>query len=320
MTEGLVYITDYITDPDIEREVLGTRLASEPNEMVRVLLVWHQKIDADYLNQFPNLTGIVRYGVGYDAIDLHEIRKRNLVFCNTPDYGVDEVSDTALTMTMNICRGVNVYDTRCREYQSGWQENILPNLRRTSQVTLGIVGAGRIGSALARKAKAVGFQVQFFDPYKASGYEKAIGVDRKLSLRELLASSDIVSLHLPLNSETAGFVDGNFLSSIKKGASIVNTARGELIADLDEIYQALTDGTLFSVALDVLPEEPPSRGKLVDEWRSRGTLSDRIIICPHTAYYSQEAFIDMRTKASQNANAIIDGNSPLNVIVNGAQS
>ena len=320
MVKGHVYITDYITDPYIEREVLGENLVSEPSESVKALLVWHQKIDSDYLNQFPNLTGLVRYGVGYDSIDIDEVLKRNLILCNTPDYGVDEVSDTALAMAMNITRGVNIYDVRCRHYESGWQENTLPHLRRTSEVSLGIVGAGRIGSALARKAKAIGFDVRFFDPFKDSGYEKALGVQRAFSLEELLSSSDIISLHLPLNNETAGLVNKNFLNSIKKGASIINTARGELIADLDEVYHALSDGNLFSVGLDVLPEEPPGRGKLLEEWRSNGRLSDRIIICPHTAYYSQEAFKDMRTKASQNARAIIEGAVPRNVIVGGAGS
>ena len=320
MVKGHVYITDYITDPYIEREVLGENLVSEPSESVKALLVWHQKIDSDYLNQFPNLTGLVRYGVGYDSIDIDEVLKRNLILCNTPDYGVDEVSDTALAMAMNITRGVNIYDVRCRHYESGWQENTLPHLRRTSEVSLGIVGAGRIGSALARRAKAIGFDVRFFDPFKDSGYEKALGVQRAFSLEELLSSSDLISLHLPLNNETAGLVNKNFLNSIKKGASIINTARGELIADLDEVYHALSDGNLFSVGLDVLPEEPPGRGKLLEEWRSNGRLSDRIIICPHTAYYSQEAFKDMRTKASQNARAIIEGAVPRNVIVGGAGS
>jgi C-terminal binding protein len=103
-------------------------LAKEPSDQVEVFLVWHEKIDANYLNQFPELKGVVRYGVGYDSIDLDEIKRRGLIFCNTPDYGTDEVSDTTITFIMNILRGVHVYDHICRNYSQTWQENIHLNI------------------------------------------------------------------------------------------------------------------------------------------------------------------------------------------------
>lgn len=91
-----VYITDYVENPDIEKKVLGNSISKKINKDVKVLLAWHKKIDSSYLDNFPNLVGIVRYGVGIDSIDLEEIKKRKLILCNTPDYGVDEVSDTAV--------------------------------------------------------------------------------------------------------------------------------------------------------------------------------------------------------------------------------
>ena len=101
-----VYITDYVKNPHIEKRILGKHLVDKPNKNVKVLLVWHEHINARYLNQFPNLVGIVRYGVGVDSIDLNEVKKRKLILCNTPDYGVDEVSDTALSKKAGNSEGV----------------------------------------------------------------------------------------------------------------------------------------------------------------------------------------------------------------------
>jgi len=312
-----VYITDYIETPDLEGEVLGTLLTSNPSEQVQVLLVWHQQINADYLARFPNLKGVVRYGVGFDVIDLNEIKNRGLVFCNTPDYGTDEVSDTALAMLMNIIRGVNVYDYESRSYSVTWQENTLKHIRRTSKMHLGVIGAGRIGTALMRKARAMGLQVSFFDPYKDSGYEKAIGVERCYTRNELLAQSDVISIHTPLTAETRGMVDQDFISAMKPGCSLINTARGEIVSDLDILFDAMIDGHLYSVALDVLPSEPPVDCRLINSWKSREPISSRIIINPHTSYYSIDSYQEMRRKAAINAKRIVDGEEPINIIADG---
>lgn len=315
---GSVYITDYISQPDIEKKELGLLLSDNADDEVEVLLVWHQKINGDYLDQFPNLRGVVRYGVGFDAIDLEEIKRRGLVFCNTPDYGTDEVSDTALAMILNILRGVSKYNLFCKSYEETWQENTIPTLRRTSEVTLGVIGAGRIGTALILKSKALKMRIVFFDPYKVSGYEKSIGIERVFSLDDLLKVSDIISIHTPLTSETRGIVDSAFISKMKNGASLVNTARGEIIGDLDVLFEALKDGHLSHVALDVLPNEPPLPCSLINAWREGDPLlSPKITINPHTAYYTVEAYHEMRMKAAQNARNIIEGKDAINIIVDG---
>ena len=314
---GSVYITDYISNPQIEKGILGDRLSSEANEYVEVLLVWHQLIDDAFLEQFPRLKGVVRYGVGYDAIDLGAIERRGLVLCNTPDYGTDEVSDTALGMLLTITRGIHQYDFNARTYQQGWQENTLPHLKRSSETQVGVMGAGRIGTAFARKASAVGFKVKFFDPFQSPGYEKAIGIPRVNDVEELLNQSDVVSLHIPANSETSKMVDKSFLNKMKYGSSLINTARGELINDLDEVLQKLSDGSLQSIAFDVMPDEPPLKTSLYKEWKERTEMSARIIINPHTAYYTAESFIEMRTKASKNALRILNGVQPENILIDG---
>lgn len=312
-----VFITDYIDNPNLEQEILGDSVSIESNMDTEVLLVWHEHIDGKYLDQFPKIKGVVRYGVGFDNIDLEEIKNRGLVFCNTPDYGTDEVSDTALAMMLSLLRGVFAYDMFSRGYSNTWQENTITKLRRVSRLTLGVLGAGRIGTALMRKAKALGMNIVFYDPYKDSGYEKAIGVNRHYNLLEFLEQCDVVSLHTPLTLETRAMVDKNFIDSMKQGAILINSSRGEVVKDLDVIYEALKSEKLYAVALDVLPDEPPIDCELIKAWRSYDKkLAHRIIINPHTSYYTQDSYIEMRVKAAENAKRIIEGVRPLNIIIN----
>ena len=313
-----VFITDYIDNPNLEKNILGQNVSLESNIDTEVLLVWHEHIDGKYLDQFPKIKGVVRYGVGFDTIKLEEIKKRGLVFCNTPDYGIDEVSDTVLAMMLGLLRGVFAYDLFSRDYVNTWQENTITRLRRISTLTLGVVGAGRIGTALIRKAKALGMNIVFIDPYKDTGYEKAIGVNRSYDLSEFLAQCDVISMHTPLTSETRAMVDNNFIDSMKQDSILINASRGGVVKDLDIIYEALKSGKLSAVALDVLPDEPPINSKLIDSWRDRNNkLSHRIIINPHTSYYSKESFTEMRVEAAKNAKRILDGTQPLNIIVEG---
>lgn len=312
-----VLITDYVINPDIEQEVLGDIVGDGPRDDVEVILVWHQKVDKEYIDSFPNLKAIVRYGVGYDNIDIRYANSKGIIFCNTPDYGTDEVSDTAMAMILNIIRGVTRYDTVCRDYVDTWQENTIKGLRRTDEITLGIIGTGRIGGSVALKAKAFAMKVLIFDPYKERGYEKMLGVARVDELDELLGASDIVSFHAPLTQETRGMINVEFVSKMKNQASFVNTARGKVVADIDVFYEPLLNNKLYCLALDVLPYEPPANSKLIQAWRNReATLNGRVIINPHTAYYSEKAFWEMRYKAASNAKRILDGKPPYNVITN----
>jgi len=312
-----VYITDYIEKADIESRVLCDDITSV-KENAEVLLVWHQKIDRDYLSKFPKLKGIVRYGVGFDVIDFDAVRERNLIFCNTPDYGTDEVSDTVIAMLMNMVRGVTRYDHDCREYcDNTWQENTLKDLRRTNELMLGVVGAGRIGGSVLRKAKAIGIKTCFYDPYRERGYEKMLGIKRLESLGELLGSADIVSINTPLTAETRGMINSDAIKFMKNRSAFINTARGEIVSNLDIFVEPLKQGKLFGVALDVLPSEPPSETcELIKAWKNdEKWLERRLIINPHTSYYSKESYDEMRFKAASNAKRILNNKKPYNIII-----
>jgi len=150
-----VYITDYIDDPDIEKSVLKDDLSEDLHEKVEVLLVWHEQITQNYIERLTNLRGIVRYGVGMDNVDCDYAKSHGIYLCNTPDYGTEEVCDTAIAMIINIARGVTRYDYLCRDYSDSWQEHTIPSIKRISDYKLGIVGAGRIGGSIILRANAL---------------------------------------------------------------------------------------------------------------------------------------------------------------------
>lgn len=311
-----VYITDYITNPYIEKKILGKNLTKKIHNNVSILLVWHQRINKKYINKFPNLKAVIRYGVGFDNIDLGELRKRKIVFCNTPDYGVDEVSDTAIAMILNAVRGINEYNISAKKLTNSWQEHIIKSIKRISNLKLGVIGAGRIGSSVILKANALNFKTFFYDPYKENGYEKTINSKRFDNLDDLLNNCHILSVHTPLTKETFGLINKKFIKKVRNNCILINTARGEIVENLDYLYEGLVSKKLSFVALDVLPDEtiPIKSSKLIDAWRKNDKLSSKIIINPHTSYYSKESFIEMRKKTAHNALRILKGLKPNNIV------
>ena len=165
------------------------------------------------------------------------------------------------------------------------------------------------------KCNTLKFKTVFYDPYKERGYEKMINGTRVDSLEELLAVADIISIHTPLSAETKGIINKNFIGAMKPGASLVNTARGGLFAGLDILYDALKSGKLYNLAIDVLAQEPPQSCKLIDAWRgSEDWLEGRLIINPHTSYYSQAAYRELRLNAAKNALRMYKGEKPFNIL------
>jgi phosphoglycerate dehydrogenase-like enzyme len=311
-----IAISDRIKCPDIEFEVLGETVAIEPSVDTEVLLVWHATVDRSYIDRFPKLRYIIRYCVGYDRVDLEYASSKGIVVSNTPDYCTDEVADSALAMILGISRKVFLYDAHCRTYENGWQENVFPSTKRVSETTVGVIGAGRIGQGVLMRAKAIGYKTVFFDPYLPCGFEKVFKSSRTDDLKTLLKESDIVTIHTPLTAETRGLVNEEFIDAMKDGASLVNNARGGIVENLEVFYEPLKSGKLDTVALDVLPSEPPpAKGRLLEAWRSRAPwLDGRFIVNPHAAFHSAEASIEMRRKVAQNAKRFLEGKVPLNIV------
>ncbi|RNC86064.1 MAG: hypothetical protein ED557_04645 [Balneola sp.] len=310
-----IAITDYFDNADFESEILGDLVGMEIGEDTEVLLVWHTHVNENFVKDLPNLKGVQRYGVGYDTLDLDYLKSKGIICCNNPDYGTDEVADTAIAMIMNIARGVYKYNHDARKYYDSWQENVDTTIKRNSETIVGIIGAGRIGGSVLLKCNALRFNTVFYDPFKERGYEKMINGHRVDSIEEVLEQSDIISLHTPLNNDTKGLVNSEFIHKMKDGASLVNTARGGLFSDLDLLFDALKSNKLSQIGIDVLEYEPPMSNKLIDAWRnSEDWLEGRLIINPHTSYYSQSSYRELRLNAAKNAMRILNNETPFNII------
>jgi D-3-phosphoglycerate dehydrogenase len=317
-----VYITDEIDVPDIEKNILGDNVSTECDYQAKVLMAWNTIIDKDYIDQFPHLTSIIRCGIGYDLIDTNYAKSRNIAVSNVPDYCIHEVADTTIGFILNIIRGISAMDAICRKipYDSSrhlntWQQQLLKQIKRTSVHTVGIIGAGRIGLNVMEKLTAIGVTCIYFDPFITNEQASKIRYKKISTLDEVLSRSDIISLHTPLTEQTRGMVNKQFIDKMKPGASLVNTARGKIIADLDIIYHALTSHHLFSVGFDVLPEEPPAINKFIMNWQSKAcSLDGRILVNPHAAFYSQQSYIEVREKASLNALRVLSGKTQLHVV------
>jgi C-terminal binding protein len=189
-------------------------------------------------------------------------------------------------------------------------------LRRLSAQNFGIIGLGRIGTAVALRAKAFGFRVVFYDPYRLNGSELALGVSRAKSLEELLAQSDVLSIHVPLSPETTGMLGLRELSLLPQNAVVVNTARGPSL-DLDALETLLRSGHIAAAGLDVIPVEPPVEPipSLLRAYRAREPwLEGRLVVTPHSAFYTPEAWEDIRRKSAETMAAALLSNAPQNVI------
>jgi len=169
--------------------------------------------NAELLSKSKNCQVIVRLGVGYDNIDLGEARCRNIAVCNVPDYGTEEVADHTLGLLLALVRGIPGYQQAIKNRNWARNDNIT---FRLSGETIGIIGLGRIGMAVAIRCKSFGMNIVFYDPYLDDGYDKALGITRADTLEDFLEQSDIISIHAPSTKETRGMVGSDFLSKVKR--------------------------------------------------------------------------------------------------------
>ena len=190
-------------------------------------------------------------------------------------------------------------------------------MNRINKLSLGIIGLGRIGGSIAKKFLPFSRNIGFYDPYIANGYEKVYGIKRYDKISELLTNSDIVSVNTPLTKETNGLINEKFLKQLKKGAYLINLSRGPIVKSKDDILNSLISNHLEGYGTDVWTEEPPlSVDKLQIAWKNNeNNLKGRLIVNPHTAYYSKEALEESRSKACSTCLKIINGEKIINRII-----
>lgn len=296
-----VAITDYLENPDVEREVLNDladveawvandeKAILQRGESVNALLVCHDiQLTVRTFSRFPECRVIVRLGVGFDNVDLRAAGERGIVVCNVPDYGTEDVADHALMTMLALMR--RLIPTHLRIVEGGWDPQPAFTAPRMRGRVVGVIGSGRIGTAFVLRAKALGMRVIIYDPFQPRGYEKAIGVERANSLKELLPKCEVVSLHCPLTETTYQIINEETLRQFAPGAYLINTARGGCV-DLSALHDALESGHVGGAALDVTEPEP-----LTHEGIRR---HPNVILTPHTAYCSVEGMRELRVKGSE---------------------
>jgi C-terminal binding protein len=281
------------------------------------LMTLRMAVPAEALAKFPKLKVVIRMGVGYDRVDRAECARRGILVCNTPDYGTQEVADTAIALTVSLRRALVLHhDAQRQDPPAAWGVIQNPIVRRFEVQTFGVLGLGRIGTAVALRAKALGFKVVFFDPALPNGSERAIGVGRVESLEALMAASDVLSIHCPLTRKTRGLVGAKELALLPKNAVVINTARGPIL-DIDALEAGLRSGHIAAAGLDVIPVEPPVEPvpNLLRAYRAKEDwLMGRLVIMPHVAFHSPEAWDDIRLKSAETMRDVLVRGLRTNVI------
>ena len=312
-----VVVADFLDEPDIESPILGDiadlvlARATEESALARfapdadAFLLFHDLSrmgEATFANA-PKCRCVVRAGVGYNNVDLAAATRHGIVVCNVPDYGTEEVADHAIMFLLAIARRLIPCHNAIRA--GTWHYATALGTPRLRGKTLGIVGCGRIGSATALRAKAFGLDVVFHDPLVNHGVEKALGVRRAKTLDELLVQSDFVSLHCYLDPSTHHLINDQTLSRMRPGSYLINTARGGVV-DASALLGALDSGHIAAAALDVLEREP------LDDDRLRA--HPNVIFTPHSAFYSAEGFVELRSKAAHEVRRILLGEPAWNPV------
>ena len=280
-------------------------------------MIMRYAVSPDDLDRFPRLRAIVRMGVGYDKIARPAAAARNILVCNVPDYGTTEVADHAMSLALALRRGIILYHERQRQSPPApWGPVSGELIRRFGVQTFGVIGLGRIGTAVALRARAFGFRVMFYDPHLPNGTELGLGVAPAATLEDLLRQTDTLSIHTPLTPQTRGMLGRAQLALLRKGAVVVNTARGPII-ELDALMALLRNGHIAAAGLDVLPVEPPIEPipELLRAYRAREPwLEGRLVVTPHAAWFTPESEHDTRVKSAETMRAALLTNRPQNVI------
>ena len=313
-----VLITDYVwpsTDP--ERAVLeagGAEVVVSPDGNEETLAGLARDADA-IMTCFAQVTGNVvraaercqvigRFGVGVDNIAVAMATELGIAVTYVPDYCVDEVSDHVMALLHAWNRKIVLFDRSVKE--RGWgSQPLTMRMMRLRGKTIGIVGFGRIGQAVASKARAFGMNILAADPFVDSATVESFG-GSLVELDQLLGESDFVSLHTPLSDETRNMIGRDELAAMKREAFLINAARGPLI-DEGALYAALANGVIAGAGLDVMVDNVPSREHPL-------LALENVIITPHVAFFSQESTLELEQRAAAEVVKVMHGEMPDNLV------
>jgi glyoxylate reductase len=264
------------------------------------------KIDAEVFDAAPKLKMIAQLAVGFDNVDVQEATKRGIYVSNTPEVLTDTTADFAWTLLMALARRVVEADkyVRMGKWKVGWHPAMLQG-RDVYGATMGIVGAGRIGYAVAKRATGFSMKILFYDVIPRPEMEKDFGA-KKVDLDELLKQSDFVSVHVPLMKETHHLINAEKLRLMKKTAYLINNSRGPVV-DEKALYEALNEGRIAGAGLDVFEQEPTSLANPL-------LKLDNVVVAPHISSASYKTRSKMAEMVADNLIAFFEGKKPPNLI------
>jgi len=319
----LAVITDYtFNDVEIERAALtavGCRLDArrlkERSDLISltcdadVVITQFARIDAEVIAAMKQVRVIARYGIGVDNVDLEAARAKGVPVCNVPDYCIDEVADQTLAMALDLTRRIT--QTSHCIHAGEWRLPVaIEEMRTLRDLSVGIIGFGRIGREVAARMKAFKGRVLVFDPVASAETITALGCV-PATLEEIWAASDLISLHCPSTAQTRKILNAGTLAKCRKGVLIVNLSRGDLI-DTQALVAALADGHVGAAALDVCDPEPIPAGHPL-------LAAPNVVLTPHVASVSVRAVHNLRSGVAQIAVRALTGQPFVNVVnaVNG---
>lgn len=319
MSQFKVVITDF-GEPDYEIEAQVLKASGLDIELVRLnakqpedlfptvadadgLIVQWVKITRQVFDKLTQCKVISRYGIGVDMVDLEAATDHGVMVANVPDYCIEEVSTHTLAFVLSLNRHLMGHHAHVVSGKWGSVPGGTP--ARLAGQTIGVVGLGNIGRAVAAKASALGLKVLGFDPYLAPERAKAINVELT-GLEDLMRRADYVTLHCPLTDETRHLIGQRELSLMKPSAYLINMARGPVV-DQPALYQALSTGVIKGAAVDVLEKEPPAADDPL-------LKLDNIIITPHVASWTVEAIEQLRRETAQNVVTALEGKQPRSIV------
>jgi len=296
-------------------ELVGANSSSEEETIeaakdADIILTAAAKISRKVMESLPKLQAVVRYGIGYDTVDVDAATDNNVIVVNIPDFCLEEVSTHAIMLLLASNKRLVLFNNLVKEGRWGEWGRLKSPMGSFYGQTLGLVGCGHIACVTARKAQAFDLKVIGYDPYLDKSIAEEAGITL-LSLAEVLKESDYISLHTPLNSETRHLIGENELKQMKSTAYLINTARGSVV-DEPALIKALEEGQIAGAGLDVFEQEPidPNNPLL---------KMDNVIVTPHSASYCDAAFQRLYTCVGSEAARILGGNWPKNYVNKGVK-
>lgn len=313
-----VLITDYVWPTiDPEKKIIeasGGEVIVSPDSSEKTLISLAKDVDAimtcfaqvtdNVIESAQKCVAIGRFGVGVDNIAVKKATELGIPVTYVPDYCVDEVSDHVLAMLNTWNRKIALFDKSVKD--DGWGSlNLSMRIMRLREKTLGIVGFGRIGQMVAKKASAFGMKIVASDPVIKKEEMEKLGVE-SVSLDDLLKISDFVTLHAPLIPQTHNLIGTRELNIMKKESFIINAARGPLI-DENALYKALKNNVIAGAGLDVMVDNIPDKKHPLLQL-------DNILVTPHIAFFSQESTLELEERAAQEVVRVYKGEMPENLV------